>query len=108
MCPLIAAGGLWALIGPSGPKCADLRRDGRYALHAFTPEDVDDEFLVMGRATESADTAAREAVVAAAGWKVQPHEVLFALDIERAMLAVYKSRGDWPPTYTVWHDPAAR
>jgi Pyridoxamine 5'-phosphate oxidase len=108
MCPLIVDGGLWALIGPHGPKCADLRRDGRYALHAFTPEDVDDEFLVTGRATErSGDAGAREAVVAAAHWPVAPDEVLFSLDIERAMLAVYKARGDWPPAYTVWHAPSA-
>ena len=55
MCPLIVDGGLWTLIGPHGPKCADLRRDGRYAMHALSPKDVDDEFVVMGRAIETAD-----------------------------------------------------
>ena len=34
MCPLIHGGGLFAFIVP-GPKQADLRRDGRYALHSF-------------------------------------------------------------------------
>src|SRR3954452_22518956 len=51
ICPIVAEGGLFAFINPS-PKCHDLRRDGRYALHAFTPEEVDDEFCVTGRATE--------------------------------------------------------
>ncbi len=46
-CPVIAEGGLFAFIVPS-PKRADLLRDGRYAIHAFPPEDVDDEFLAMG------------------------------------------------------------
>src|SRR4029079_4762050 len=45
--PIVTDGGLLAFINPS-PKCNDLRRDGRYALHAFTPEDVDDEFCVPG------------------------------------------------------------
>ena len=50
ICPTIVDGHLYALIGPT-PKRADLRRDGRYALHTFPPVEVDDEFLVMGRAT---------------------------------------------------------
>ena len=50
VCPTIVDGHLYALIGPT-PKRADLMRDGRYALHTFPPVDVDDEFLVMGRAT---------------------------------------------------------
>src|SRR5271156_5964114 len=49
ICPTMVGGPRYALIGPP-PKPADPRRDGRYALHAFPPVDVDDEFLVMGRA----------------------------------------------------------
>ena len=51
-CPVIAEGGLFGFIVPS-PKRADLFRDGRYAIHAFPPEDVDDEFLLMGVAHPS-------------------------------------------------------
>jgi len=29
---------------------------------------------------------------------------LFEFDIERALLSRYRARGDWPPTYSVWHD----
>jgi len=105
LCPLITGGGIWLLVGPNGPKCADLQRDGRFALHAFTPEEVDDEFLLMGRAIEIDDAAQRATVVDAAHWPVAPEEVLFALDIERAMLAVYAYRGQWPPAYTTWRAP---
>jgi len=102
MCPLLVDGRLWTLIGPHGPKCADLRRDGRYAMHALSPKDVDDEFVVMGRAIESSDPERWQAVAGAAKWPVDPDEVLFELDIERAMLALYTHRGQWPPAYTIW------
>jgi hypothetical protein len=102
MCPLLVDGGLWAMIAPHGPKCGDLRRDGRYAMHALSPVAVDDEFVVMGRAVETPDRAKWDAVAAAAGWPVNPDEVLFQLDIERAMLALYTHRGQWPPAYTTW------
>ena len=41
MCPIIDGGGLFAFIVP-GPKQADLRRDGRYALHSFPCPDNED------------------------------------------------------------------
>ncbi len=104
ICPIIAAGGLYAFIVPS-LKCADLRRDGRYALHSFPAAEVDDEFSVTGRVTEIADPAIRSVVAAAYHAPVQPHDTLFAFDIERCLHAKYRHRGDWPPTYTKWADP---
>jgi hypothetical protein len=101
ICVIVTDGGLWAFILPS-PKCADLRRDGRYALHAFPPEHVDDEFSVAGRATEVSDPAVRAAVAAAYQNPVADDHALFRFDIERSLLATYKHRGDWPPTYTRW------
>ncbi len=109
-CPVIADGELWAFILTASPKCTDLRRDGRYALHAFTPEAVDDEFYVTGRAVAvDADDALRERVKAATVATVGAEtEALFAFDIERAMLATYTHRGQWPPAYTKWADPGRR
>ncbi len=104
ICPVVAEGGLYAFIVPS-PKCADLRRDGRYALHCYPPEEVDDEFYVTGRATEVSDPTIRAAVAAAYHGPVHEHYVLFAFDIERCLHAKYRHRGDWPPTYTKWADP---
>ena len=106
-CPVIADGELWAFILTASPKGADLRRDGRYAMHACSPDDVDDEFYVTGRATEvDADEAQRERIKAATTASVgAATETLFSLGIDRAMLAVYTHRGQWPPTYTKWKAP---
>jgi hypothetical protein len=51
VCPVIAADGLYVFVVPL-PKHADLRRDGRYALHSYPLVEVDDEFCVTGRANE--------------------------------------------------------
>ena len=104
---MVADGELWAFIIAASPKCADLRRDGRFALHSFPPEEVDDEFLVQGTAHEAHDIApdderwaricnATEAQVGVAG------ETLFRLDIASAMVATYAARGVFPPAYRVW------
>lgn len=104
ICPVVADGELWAYIIESSPKCADLRRDARFALHAFTPVDVDDEFLVLGTALETAaDEALRASITAATSASVGAEtEVLFRLDVERAQLATYTHRGQWPPAYRIW------
>ncbi len=98
ICPIIAEGGLYAFIVPS-PKCGDLRRDGRYALHSFPPADVDDEFYVTGRVSEVEDRNIRESMAAAYHAPVHEPDTLFALDLQRCLLATYKHRGAWPPTY---------
>lgn len=108
ICPVVADGGLWAFIVGHSPKCADLRRDGRYALHAFPPEEVDDEFVVHGRATEvpDPDPALHHRLCAATTASVgRPDEVLFALHIDMAMTATYEARGIFPPTYATWSAP---
>jgi len=106
ICPVIVDGGLYAFIGTS-PKRADLLRDGRYALHTFPPEKVDDEFYVTGRASHVTDAALRAhvyEVYTAQGTTTGEEDPLFELSIERALHAAYKSRGpgSWPPTYTRW------
>ena len=47
MCPILHEDGLYALLIPS-PKARDLRRDPRYALHAFPPEDNEDAIYLTG------------------------------------------------------------
>src|ERR1700736_4682778 len=61
ICPTVVEGRLYALIGPTH-KRADLRRDGRYALHTFPCPEVDDELLVMGRAKFIADHSIEDSV----------------------------------------------
>ena len=93
---------LYAFIVP-GPKQRDLERDGRYAMHALQPDNIEDEFLVSGRA-ELADTP-DERAKALTGYH-QDHaaadHLLFRFGIERAMLATYDFRGQWPPAYRRW------
>jgi hypothetical protein len=101
VCPVIAADGLHVFVVPS-PKRADLQRDGRYALHSYPPEEVDNEFCVTGRATEVQDLTVRAEVADAYHDEVAEEWALFALDIERCLHAKYRHRGDWPPTYTKW------
>jgi hypothetical protein len=101
ICVIVAEGGLWAFIIPS-PKCADLRRNGSYALHAYPPEQVDDEFYVTGRATEVLDPTLRAAVAAAYQNTVADDHVLFHFDLARCLLGTYRERGAWPPAYTRW------
>ena len=105
ICPTVVNGHLYALIGPSH-KRADLRHDGRYALHTFPPQDVDDEFLVMGRATFIGDPAIAEAVrkdLTARGMTSTNDELPFEFGIERVMHAKYPGgHGTWPPKYSIW------
>ncbi len=106
VCPILAEGRLWVLVLPQSPKFRDLERDGRFALHTFSAEELDDEFYVTGRAIRNDGKALREKVTAtsaATGVKHGGHDQLFELDLEHAMYAAYRFRGDWPPTYEKWH-----
>ncbi len=109
ICPVVTDDGLYAFVIAS-PKQADLYRDGRYTLHAFPPEAVDDEFTVSGRAREETNADVRARI--GERYREEVHDdprlatyALFELGIDRAMLAVYRERGAWPPTYSVWRSP---
>jgi hypothetical protein len=107
ICVILTDGGLYGFLVPS-PKREDLLRDGRHAVHAFPPDEVDDEFVVTGR-SQPVDDPDRVTRVAAAYRKpdgtqmpVQEDDRLFEFGIETALLARYRYRGDWPPAYTRW------
>lgn len=104
VCPVVTDDGLWVFVVPS-PKAGDLERDGRYALHAFLPEEVEEEFCVTGRARRADDPATHQRVAAAYHAPVPEDHVLFALDVQRVLHAAYRFRGDWPPVYTRWPEP---
>jgi hypothetical protein len=113
MCPLLHDGGLFAFIVP-GPKQADLRRDGRYALHSFPGEDNEDAFYCTGRAAAEDDPAIRQALAdvfvterASAGVPVPaPDHQLFRFGIETCLLTRTTGHGDFAPQHTTWRDPA--
>ncbi len=107
ICPTVVNGRLYALIVDSH-KRNDLRRDGRYAIHTFPPEAVDDEFLVMGRAMFIDDSAIGDMVRAdciARGMTSTNDEIPFEFGIERVMHAKYPGgHGTWPPKYSIWKE----
>lgn len=109
-CAIVLEPGLYGLIGDS-PKCRDLLRDGRCAIHSFAAPDRDDEFYLACRAQQRTDPAlierVREAMIVS-GATSTGDETLFEFQIERALLATYKKRGEpdnWPPRYTKWFAP---
>ena len=107
--PIVAEGRLFVFCG--GPKVNDLRRDGRYVLHALIDRD-DTEFLVAGRAVDVNDDRALRALVAkAAPYKVpdDPGDLthqLFEFDIERAHTTTWFHPGqpDTRPTHADWSE----
>jgi hypothetical protein len=99
--PLIADGRLEVFVVPS-PKLADLRRDGRYALHSAQDEHVNDEFCVEGRAEIVDGEERRAAALAAHPASVGDDHVLVELGVDRALLAQYATPPAWPPSYRSW------
>ncbi len=103
--PVITDDGLYCFLIRS-PKRADLLRDGRYALHAFPPEDTDDEAYLSGYAVPVTDLQRREVIARAHHATPQVDWLLFEFFIEVAMWGRYAGPGVWPPKYLVWRDPA--
>jgi hypothetical protein len=113
--PVITDDGLFCFVVGS-PKRRDLERDGRYALHAFPPEDNDDEAYVAGRAHLVTDQATVDRLARALHAAPQVDWRLFEFTIDVAMVArrgsgagvrVAEREPDRTTTH-VWRDPAAR
>jgi hypothetical protein len=104
VCPVIVDDALYVFVGNQTPKLRDLHRDGRYALHTFPPEHVDDEFYVTGTARPIDDQSLYRHVLdvyLAQGTTTQD-DTLFELLLDHAMHAKYEGRPSWPPTYSTW------
>lgn len=107
-CPVFHGDGVYGLILPHSPKCGDLLRDGRFAVHSFPLEDRDDEFSFAGRVARQDDLAApvRAAFLAQAQTATSSgDERCFEFLLDRALLAEYPKRGEGaasPPVYTRW------
>lgn len=101
--PAFVAGRLYAFVLNVSPKQADLRRDGRYALHswphAITPESFnDEEFYFTGRAFPVTAADIRQAVAAACGDAAETGQI-FELQLERVL---HKSRSQGSVIYRKW------
>jgi len=97
--PIFAADRMFIAIPEWSPKRHDLRRDGRYAMHAL-PGKRDDEFYMTGRASLVEDAEMRKAVVDAAKHTVHPTDDVFELSAEYVMTAHWEKQGQ-PNTYAV-------
>ena len=118
VCPLLTGAGgerdagLFAFVVPS-PKQADLRRDGRYALHSFPHPDNEDAFYLTGRAVLVVDAATRRGLAdqfvaereAFAVPAPTDEDALFRLDIDSCLLTRTAGHGDPRPQHTVWAGP---
>ena len=111
VCPLVTPDHLFAFIVPS-PKCGDLERDGRYALHSFPSPENEDAFYLVGRARRVDDAQARDTLAEQfAGERSQfgvraedlADQTLFEFDIETCMLTRTTGHGDPKPTHVTWH-----
>jgi hypothetical protein len=109
ICPVIAAGGLFAFIEPS-PKAKDLLRDNRYALRCFPPAGNEDAFYITGRAQHQDDPQIR-ATVSDVFWRERDldeepdeasHATLFEFFLETCLHTTTKGHGDWHPQHTIW------
>ncbi|HWG01064.1 MAG TPA: hypothetical protein VG164_04350 [Trebonia sp.] len=113
VCPFVSPAGLHVLV-INGPKLADLRRDGRYALHSETcpPPHEDDGFAASGLAAEvpggvasAAGAIVREQALAERDgvlWPGFEEEALFELTIERCLLMRTHAADGFPAGPTIW------
>ncbi|HEY7591246.1 MAG TPA: GNAT family N-acetyltransferase [Candidatus Limnocylindrales bacterium] len=103
-------GGLYVSTVAGTRKAYDLRRDGRFALHAFPrlPDDTgwnDEEFMVGGRAEEVADRDERAAVLSVHNDTVAAEDPLWHLLLDRAM---HKHRVDGRAVIDRWRGSPRR
>lgn len=113
--PVITDEGLFCFVIDS-PKRRDLERDGRYALHAFPPEENDDEAYVAGRARLVTDEGQVDRLAQALHAAPQVDWRLFEFTVDLAMVARHggAAAGVRIPeraadrSTEVWRDPAAR
>ncbi|WP_412541075.1 hypothetical protein R8Z50_00105 [Longispora sp. K20-0274] len=99
--PVITDEGLYCFVVDS-PKRRDLERDGRYALHSYPSEEVDDEAYLTGLAVPVLDVPLMRRLASTYDASPQGNWKLFEFTVETAMLATYRSRGGWPPEYRSW------
>jgi Pyridoxamine 5'-phosphate oxidase len=117
--PVMTDEGLFCFIVDS-PKRRDLERDGRYALHAFPPEDSDDEAYLAGRARPVTDVELVDRLAGLSRAEPRVDWRLFEFTVDVAMLtrhtgpALSASRTPGVrAAYHVWRDrgkpePASR
>ena len=110
ICPVLAEN-LYAFIVP-GPKLADLRRDGRYALCSETcaPPRHDDNVYLTGTIEELVDPPLRERLTAqiltersmSEPWPGFEKEPMLELHLDRVLVTLTEARDGLTAGHTVW------
>ncbi|GIJ47233.1 hypothetical protein Val02_41190 [Virgisporangium aliadipatigenens] len=106
--PVINNGGLYCFIIDS-PKRGDLERDGRYALHAFPPENSDDEAYLSGRAARVTNSlvitrlASEMRAEPRVDWRLYEFSVEVAMAVRRGS-APTSAESDDPRARRVWRE----
>jgi len=104
--PILTDHGLYLFMEPDSPKGHDLRRDGRFALHApvDAPIPTVAQVYFAGRGKVVEDKETRAAVALAADYPVLDRFVLFELEVETVMCTrpgvedpYAVTREFWPP-----------
>lgn len=115
VCPHLAGGRMYVVVGAGSPKRFDLSNDGRFALHAFPPplppEDPafdEFEFNLEGRARRvpNSEAATWAAVRVVCPYEFPDEDWLFELDIARALTTWWDPIGSpgRRPHRQIWHE----
>lgn len=106
VCPVLYGSHLYVLILPDSPKRRDLELDGRYALQAFPQAKPNsDEFFLSGLARRIEDQVLHAKVLSDAKHHASPDEILFELEIDRAMHTRWEGFGtpDYHSIHSMWN-----
>jgi hypothetical protein len=111
ICAVLTDQGMYGFILPS-PKCDDLRRDPRYALHSFPTDDNEDAFSLTGVGEEIEDAELRvtlsrqfldERPTTELSADDLAEQVLFEFRLDRCLLTRTNGFGDPQPRHFIWH-----
>ena len=101
--PCIVDGHLCLAVIADTPKCGDLARDGRVALHAPLGPPNDQEFVLAGRARRVVDRALSERVRCVSPLRHDATLEFFEVDIEQCRLGEWIETDAGPrPRYRRW------
>ena len=109
--PVLSVGGLYVFVVETSLKRQDLKRDGRFALHAYEPPGGGEEFYVTGNAQKVDDRALHLAVSASTGGVLGTHEFellfeFFPTHVLHTRWTAWGTAQTWP-AYKKWRAQAA-
>lgn len=95
MTPIIGQGRLFVFMEPTSPKGHDLRRDGRYAIHAAVSDNsgAGGEFFVTGQAHLVSDPELRTLATQLSSYTPAERYILFEFEVDSAGSTVYTDHG---------------